>query len=664
MTGPATARPGGLLAKLMTVVRPEFRSDVLVFDPRDPVFGGPACAVPGCVRAARAQGLCPGHHQRWWRTEGRPDLARFIAATDPQVAGRFGKSAASGVVPACESQVSLTALAPQLRLEAQYVLQCRRDEQLARTPVTTAARMVRLLAGLPITSLLDWDEQTFRTSFGRPAPKDTGPRALVIYGLRKLEDLAEGHGWEAEYPRDVWRLRRLGRHTGDGSPSRLCFDAIPQPWLKELAKRWVRWRLSSGLGSTAAARCVTVITRFAQFLAAPPVAIARLADVDRLVLERYLADLHAEFAGRPVHRTHVGLLNQFFAAIRQHGWGPSLPATATFYPEDYPKDRELLPRAVAEHVMAQVEQASNLDRWDKPAYRLVTLILIRCGLRVSDALKLPFGCVALDAGSAPYLRYRNHKMNREALVPIDEQLQQLIAEQQQRVLQRWPGGVPVLFPRPLANPDGHKPMGSTTYRDALHRWLRLCDIRDEHGQLVHLTPHQWRHSLGTRLINRDVPQEVVRRILDHDSHLMTGHYARLSDTTIRRHWERARKVGANGETVTLDPDGPLAEASWAKQRISRATQALPNGYCSLPLVKTCPHANACLTCPMFVTTAEFLPQHRQQHQQLLQIITTAEARGQARMAEMNRQVAGNLEKIITALGGSEARTQEAAADAG
>ena len=116
--------------------------------------------------------------------------------------------------------------------------------------------------------------------------------------------------------------------------------------------------------------------------------------------------------------------------------------------------------------------------------------------------------------------------------------------------------------------------------------------------------------------------------------------------------------------MTLDPDGPLAEASWAKQRISRATQALPNGYCSLPLVKTCPHANSCLTCPMFVTTAEFLPQHRQQHQQLLQIITTAEARGQTRMAEMNRQVAGNLEKIITALGDGEAGTQEADADAG
>jgi hypothetical protein len=157
------------------------------------------------------------------------------------------------------------------------------------------------------------------------------------------------------------------------------------------------------------------------------------------------------------------------------------------------------------------------------------------------------------------------------------------------------------------------------------------------------------HTLGTRLINNDVPQEVVRRILDHDSPEMTAHYARLHDTTVRRHWEQSRKVNISGDTVTLDPDGPLAEAAWAKQRLSRATQALPNGYCGLPLAQSCPHANSCLACPMFLTTTEFLPQHRQHRQQTLQIISKAEAGGQTRMAEMNRQVADNLEKIITAL---------------
>ena len=52
---------------------------------------------------------------------------------------------------------------------------------------------------------------------------------------------------------------------------------------------------------------------------------------------------------------------------------------------------------------------------------------------------------------------------------------------------------------------------------------------------------------------------------------------------------------------------------------------------------------------MFVTTAEFLPQHRAQRQATLQIITAAEANGQARVAEMNLQVAGNLDKIIATL---------------
>jgi len=82
-------------------------------------------------------------------------------------------------------------------------------------------------------------------------------------------------------------------------------------------------------------------------------------------------------------------------------------------------------------------------------------------------------------------------------------------------------------------------------------------------------------------------------------------------------------------------------------------------------------SNSCLTCPMFVTTAEFLPHHRAQQQATLQIITAAEARGQTRVAEMNRQVATSLQSIITSLekDGKEApdkdgnKTREARADA-
>ena len=52
---------------------------------------------------------------------------------------------------------------------------------------------------------------------------------------------------------------------------------------------------------------------------------------------------------------------------------------------------------------------------------------------------------------------------------------------------------------------------------------------------------------------------------------------------------------------------------------------------------------------MFITTPEFLPQHRDHRQQIVQIISAAEARGQTRLAEMNQQVLANLDNIITGL---------------
>ena len=469
-------------------------------------------------------------------------------------------------MPADQS-IQLGQLPPQLRLEMQYTLQQRRDRRVGKLAPAVVTRVVRLLAASSVTSLLDHDEDTWLT-IADGTVNDSLGRALLLYARRAVADLAETGGWEAEYPRDVWRMHRLGF---DGRRT-LQFDRIAQPWLRELAKRWVRLRLSSGLGLEAGgARAVVAITRFSQFLAA--VGVEHIEQLDRQLLERYLADLGQE--RHPQRRSaHIGLLNGFFVAIRQHRWHPGLPATALFFPADHPRRPDKLPRALAEQVMAQLEQPANLDRFDNPSYRLITVILMHCGLRVTDALRLRSDCVTTDTDGAPYLRYFNHKMHRDALVPIDTELANAIGHQRHRNLNRWPAGTVILFPRPSKNIDGGHPISSSTYRMALQRWLDACDIRDEHGHRVHLTPHQWRHTLGTRLINRDVPQEIVRRILDHDSPQMTAHYARLHDNTVRR--MGSGKSAGSGKpparststaAQSLRPSGPLADAAWAKQRL-------------------------------------------------------------------------------------------------
>jgi integrase len=723
--------PAGLLEKLMAAVRPEFRAGVLTFDPRDPVFGGPPCAVPGCERPARSRNLCWGHRQRWHQA-GKPDLAAFTAATSPEWSGhlplpacqvpgcnycqagrglcqmhhqqwrRAGRpgisawrlaldyappspppdaclvsycdrwpmqtpafcrtrrkswrlagrpeagefaAARADPGPGCE-WIDVRCLPGRLRLEIQYVLQCRGDERQAPLRPVRVQRILRDLAATGAASLLERPEEEW-AEFGPRGTKAGGGRQFVLDARTRIEQLAFGSGWETEYPRARWRLRNLGIQAG--KTATIDFAPIRQPWLADLAKRWCRWRLPAGLSASDAAHGIRAIRRFSAFLADHSPA-GDPASIDRPLLERYLAGLSASSPGPGTRLQHISALNGFFRDTRRHGWDSgALPAAAVFYPGDYPKLSQRLPRAVAGHVMAQVEDPANLDRWASPACRLLTVILIRCGLRISSAVSLPWDCTVTDADGAPCLRYYNTKMKREALVPIDDELRAMIGAQHDRIRLRWPDGTPVLFPRPGSNIGGTRPVGGGTYREALYRWLEDCDIRDEHGQPVHLTPHQWRHTLGTVLINRDVPRHVVQKILDHDSPQMTAHYARLSEKTVREHWEKARKVNAAGQPVKISPGGPLGDAARAKQQLSRATQALPNGYCQLPLVRTCPHANSCLTCPMFLTTAEFLPQHRGQRRETLQIISAAEAAGHTRVAEMNRQVAGNLDKIITAL---------------
>jgi integrase len=722
----------GLLARLMAVVRPEFRVDMLVPERGALIFNNDSCRVPGCIGQPRTRGLCRGHYRQWmqqdkpdidmfastafpellgrknltacevsgcrygmarqglcvrhhgfWERAGKPDRARWVGNHPPvqhdgQTVCRLsfctlwtqgtspfclnhksrwyavGQPDIDEFVAACESRgddrFDFRPLndAQQLKLELQYAVQCRHDERQINTGSWTVNVVVRVAAASGVTSLLDWPMQRWAEYFADhrgPSHDQNGQRAFLRYAHEHVEDLRCGTGWEAEFPRDVWELRRLGIE----GRARLRFDGIPQPWLRDLAKRFTRWRLSVGRSPNQAFIDVQAITRLARFLESPPVDITSLADLDRPTLERYLADLATDPRALRSRSRDISSLGAFLDAIRRHEWDHSLPTNAAFYPDDFPKPEKRLPRALAEHVMAQLERPDNLARWHNHEGWLLTVILMRCGLRVGDASRLGFDCVVRDGDGAPYLRYTNRKMKREALVPIDEEVEQAITEQQRRILQRWPDGSPWLFAAPRMNPDGRKPLTTHSYRGQLNDWLGRCDVRDEHGRPVRLTPHQWRHTFGTRLINRDVPQEVVRVLLDHASGEMTAHYARLHDTTVRRHWEAAHKVNTKGETVTIDPEGPLAEANWAKQRLGRVTQALPNGFCGLPAVKTCPHANACLTCPMFVTTPEFLLQHREHRQQVLQIISAAEARGQRRLAEMNQQVLGNLDNIITAL---------------
>jgi integrase len=586
------------------------------------------CAIPGCMLWAElVAGWCRTHHTQWAQ-RGRPPAEEFIAYC----------------VSYGEDRFDFRPLPPQLRLEIQYAVQCRVDDNRTRATPRLIKPLLDHLAASGAQSLLSRSQADWLAGLPAAASLST-PRAFLVYAIERLLDLRDANGWEGEYERDVWLLRRLDVAGHDNA--RLDFTVVQPQWLRELVKRWCRWRISCGIGLGQLRRDRMALVRLSQLTPGLANSTGPSA-LDREMLEAYLARLAAEVSHPKTRSVDIGCVTGFLHAVRQHRWA-SLPAEAQLYPSDYPRRADPpLPRAIPEFVMAQLENPANLNQIADPRIRLLVEILIRAGLRISDATRLALDCLAHDPQGGVYLRYRNHKMRREAVVPIDDELAAMIAAQQTRTRQQFPNTA-VLLPRRTANPDGRLPIPAATFGEHLDRWLQTCSVTDEPGKSVHITAHQFRHSYATRLINHDVPQEVIRRLLDHTSHTMTAVYARLADTTIRAQWERAQKINIHGEPAGTTVDGPLADAEWMKQNLARAKIALPNRYCGLPLQKTCPHANACLTCPLFVTTTEFLPAHHKQLDDTRTLIARAETDGHTRLAEMNRTVETNLLTIITTL---------------
>jgi len=125
----------------------------------------------------------------------------------------------------------------------------------------------------------------------------------------------------------------------------------------------------------------------------------------------------------------------------------------------------------------------------------------------------------------------------------------------------------------------------------------------------------------------------------------------VHDATIRDEFDRyqSQRVNVSGKRLGYDPEAPTASAEWVKHNLNRIRDSLPNGYCGRPAQQDCPHPNACLTCPDFQTTPQFLQIHRRQAANNQQLIARADADGHERLGENLRRVQVNLEKIIPAL---------------
>jgi len=468
------------------------------------------------------------------------------------------------------------------------------------------------------------------------------PRLQVVSGEAAVLD--------GQWASDYWDAGRLGipARRGRGTAR---FGGIGQQWLRGPVKRWSRFRLATGCAFATIDSGALALTRFSRFLATRYPQAADASAITRPVLEDYLSWLLTQGYSASTRALSLSMIRVFFDACHRHGWLPGLAASATIYVEELPFHHDQIARFIPEFVMAQLESGQALSKIPHTTTRHLVIVLIETGLRGGDACNLPFNPVLTDSSGWPCLRFEAVKVRAEQLIPLSAKAAAAISAQQDHVRQRWPAGSPWLFPGMTGNHDGSKPYSHSAFNQQLRRWQRVIGLRDEAGQPVTVTGHQFRHTLGTRLINSGVPQHVVQRLLGHASPHMTSHYAKVHDATIREAFDRyqAQRVNISGEPIGYDPGSPAASAEWVKHNLNRVRDSLPNGYCGRPAQQDCPHPNACLTCPDFQTTPQFLQIHRRQAAANSRLIAQAEGKGQLRLAGNLRRVQANLDRIIPAL---------------
>jgi hypothetical protein len=263
--------PGDALPRMRLALSPHFDAAVIVLD--DAELAGnlfPLCSIGGCVRFLRTKQMCQTHFFRWKKL-GQPGLNEFPALSGPATR---------------PERLDLGGLPERLRIELALAIQLLasspRDRQRFR-PQDLRSLLSMLRQREAGSLLTDSGDQITERHDASSAVR----RAQAVLSSA-LEQFLEPPSASSEFERDVWRLEVMGFRGRTGQQGRLRFNTVPQPWLRLLAKRFMRWRISTGTSYSQLNRDMTALQRLADAFTEHAGVSGTVQDFTRESIEVYL----------------------------------------------------------------------------------------------------------------------------------------------------------------------------------------------------------------------------------------------------------------------------------------------------------------------------------------------------------------------------------------
>ncbi|MDI9550516.1 MAG: site-specific tyrosine recombinase XerD [Bacteroidota bacterium] len=248
------------------------------------------------------------------------------------------------------------------------------------------------------------------------------------------------------------------------------------------------------------------------FFAVVPVEPAQVSSADII---DYLAS-RSELSKRSQSRL-LSALRSFFGWLVLEGDRKDNPCDAV----DPPKLGRYLPDVLSVEEVAAIIDSVNLSGRTGKRDRAILEILYGCGLRVSEAVGLKISDVYLDEG---FVRIVG-KGNKERIVPMGEMAAEAVREY--LAFRPEPSGSEeenLLFLNRFGRSLSRVSMFNLVKKQAL-----TAGIRKE------ISPHTFRHSFATHLIENGADLRVVQEMLGHSSILTTEIYTHIDAST----WQKA-----------------------------------------------------------------------------------------------------------------------------
>ena len=193
---------------------------------------------------------------------------------------------------------------------------------------------------------------------------------------------------------------------------------------------------------------------------------------------------------------------------------------------DAPRPGSYLPDVLEPDDVVRILDAPPTDDEIGIRDRAILELLYACGLRVSELVGLDTDRVDLPNAQVRVIG----KGNKERRVPMGEEARERLHRYRSGPRQAWTAGKPT--PAVFVNTRGKRMSRESVWR-LVKRWTEASGVAER------VTPHTFRHSFATHLLEGGADLRVVQALLGHASISTTQLYTHLTGERVREVYARA-----------------------------------------------------------------------------------------------------------------------------